>query len=314
MTAFGLEFARPWVLALLPLPLLAWRLLPALPERAVMPVPSGVWMLLDAVSASGARRDLSTPAGLLLRGLGWVALIVALSGPFVRGGTLLPPNGRDILLAVDLSASMSGQSAVQQRRGAPPIEIARTLVSSLLDDSRGDRVALITFASEAYLVAPLTFDHAAVIRMLDEVTIGLPGRRTDLGQAIGLAIRTVEDEPAAERILLILSDGETNAGAIPVLDAAAMAREQGMSIHAVGFTAPEPGGAPPPLQRVTAAVGGSYFLATSDADVGALRAAVTRTGEASGRETTLVSDLAWAPLSFALVMLCLVAWREARDP
>ncbi|MCY4590054.1 MAG: VWA domain-containing protein [Alphaproteobacteria bacterium] len=314
MIPVDIEFARPWAFALLPAPILAWRLLPALPERAAMPVPLGIWMLLDAVSAVGARRDLSTPAGLALRCLGWVALILALSGPFTHGGTLLPPSGRDIVLAVDLSASMSGRTATGQDRGTPPIETARSLVSSLLEGARHDRVALITFASEAYLVAPLTFDHDAVIGMLDEVTIGLPGRRTDLGQAIGLAIRTISDEPATERILLILSDGETNAGDIPVLDAAAMAREKGLAIHAVGFTATEPGDGPPPLQRVTTAVGGSYFLATSDADVGALRAALAGTGPASGRTHTLVNDLAWAPLLLALVTVCLVAWREARDP
>lgn len=314
MITLGIELARPWALALLPLPVLAWRLLPALPERAAMPVPLGIWMLLDAVSAAGARRDLSTPAGLLLRCLGWVALVLALSGPFMRGGTLLPPSGRDILLAVDLSASMSGRTAMGQTRDVPPIETVRSLVGSLLHGPGRDRVALITFASEAYLVAPLTFDHDGVIGMLDEVTIGLPGRRTDLGQAIGLAIRTIGDEPAAERILLILSDGETNAGDIPVLDAAAMAREKGLAIHAVGFTATEPGGEPPPLQRVASAVGGSYFLATSDADVEALRAALARTGPASGRIRTLVNDLAWIPLLLALVTVCVVAWREVRDP
>ena len=81
-----------------------------------------------------------------------------------------------------------------------------------------------------------------------------------------------------------------------------------------GFTATEPGDGPPPLQRVTSAVGGSYFLATSDADVGALRTALAGTGPASGRTHSLVNDLAWAPLLLALVMVCLVGWREVRDP
>ena len=128
---------------------------------------------------------------------------------------------------------------------------------------RGDRIGLIGFASDAYLVAPLTFDRDAVGRMLEVISIGLPGRRTDLGQAIGLAVRGLRRQPPGERVLALLSDGETIAGEIAALDAAELARQAGIVVHAIGFVDEGESDGESPLRKVAAATGGRFFAASS---------------------------------------------------
>ncbi len=101
-----IELLRPWALVLLPLPFLAWRSLPPLAANAALPVPAPIRDLITGLSAQGRRRRRGRPEGLWLKALGWVLLVVALSGPQTRDSILLTPTGRDLMVAIDLSASM----------------------------------------------------------------------------------------------------------------------------------------------------------------------------------------------------------------
>ena len=106
-----IELLRPWVIILLPLPLIAWWLLPALPVRAALSVPAGIHALLLALSNAQTQRRNRWSVTTWLRLLGWLALIVAFSGPQTREEALLKPTGRDLMVAVDLSDSM-GQKCI----------------------------------------------------------------------------------------------------------------------------------------------------------------------------------------------------------
>lgn len=315
-----IEFARVWAFVLLPLPFAAWRLLPPLPARAALRLPPGAWAFLDAAAGAGRRRAAALPAGPVLRALGWALLVAALAGPFVRGAALQTPTGRDLLVAVDLSASMSERLKGAGGEGAggegevAAIEAVRGLVRDFVATRRGDRIGLIGFASDAYLVAPLTFDRDAVGRMLEEISIGLPGRRTDLGQAIGLAVRVLRRQPPGERVLALLSDGETNAGEIAALDAAELARQAGIVVHAIGFVDEGEDDGESPLRKVAAATGGRFFAAASAAELGAIHREIDKLAPAAARDERLVRDLTWIPLALALAALGGIAWREAREP
>ncbi|MEM7210911.1 MAG: VWA domain-containing protein [Pseudomonadota bacterium] len=311
----GLEFTHLWAFLLLPLPLLATRLLPASARRRALPVPAGVSEWLDAVADPRGSGLLTLPSRAVLLMLGWAALVLALSGPFLRGDRLLEPTGRDLTLAIDLSASMAETDIATEAGEVPRYTIVREVASDFLERRTGDRIALIGFGSEAFLIAPLTFDARAVAGMLDEMTIGLPGRKTDLGQAIGLTIKTLEQEPAAERLLVILSDGETNTGVLGALDAARLAKERGVTIHTIGFASELEADNVDAMTSVAEATGGQFFAADSKEALAQIYAQIEALAPvASDRtDTHLVRDLSVFPMLLALVILAALGWREMQE-
>ena len=124
-----IDLLRPWAFLLLPLPVLAWRLLPALAANAALPVPAPIRNLIADLSDQGQRRHQGRPEDLWLKALGWVLLVVALSGPQTRESILLTPTGRDLMIAVDLSASMEEQDMALNGVGMPRYLIVRDMDS-----------------------------------------------------------------------------------------------------------------------------------------------------------------------------------------
>lgn len=307
-----IEFARLWALAALPLPLLAWYVLPQLRARAALSVPSSVWAALD--SAREARPLLPTylRAGLSLRLVGWIALVVALSGPQLRSQPLVEATGLDVMIAVDLSASMGQQLPEGDPTAPTQIAHVREMLRDFVAERLGDRVGLIGFASEAYLIAPMSHDRAAVVEMLDEVDIGLPGRKTDLGQAIGLAVQSMPPEEDGQRVLLVISDGRANTGDLAALDAAVLAAERGIAVHMIGFAPNLSDENLSHLREIATKAGGGLHVASSAsglADVSRVLAqALPATESVSPRY--LVRDLSWIPLAVALAAALVISRRE----
>lgn len=311
----GLGFAHLWAFLLLPLPLLAARFLPTAARRRALPVPGGIQTWLDAVSDKGSSGILALPPRILLLGLGWVALILALSGPYIRGDRLVQPTGRDLTLAIDLSASMAETDIPSETGDVPRYAIVRDVAGRFLKRREGDRIALIGFGSEAFLISPLTFDAGAVAGMLDELTIGLPGRKTDLGLAIGLTIKTLEDEPEGERLLVILSDGETNTGVLGAMDAARLAKQRGITIHTIGFAAQMDAENVAAMRSVASETGGEFFAATSPEELALIYAQIDELAPVASdtRNAHLIRDLSGIPTFAALLLLGLIGWREMRE-
>ena len=308
-----IEFLRPWALLLAPLPALAWWGLPALPVRAALPVPFAVHALLSALSRS-PRAGARWSAGWWLRLIGWSALVIALAGPQTRGGALHQPTGRDLIVGIDLSASM-GQKKNMRVNGelVSRFALVRDLVRGLIEQRIGDRVGLIAFSQEAFLIAPLTFDIGAVIGLLDELGIGLPGHRTDLGRAVGLTIQTFRKEPPATRVLLVISDGEDNTGALAIDDAVRLAAQHDIRIHTIGFSSDlKPDGAAV-LRRMAQATGGAYLAAQSPQALAAIADEIDRIEPSAAEQDSLRRDWSWLALLAALTALAPLAWREARE-
>lgn len=269
-----IELIRPWALLLLPFPLLAWWLLP-------MPSPSSTLVLTERLASfltefrsSQPREKLSSRMPLALATIGWIALVLALAAPVTKGDPLQEASGRDLLLALDLSASMEARDVELDGRRVDRFTAIRSLAGTFIRGRDGDRVGLIVFGEETYLVAPLTFDVQAVEGFLDELTIGMPGRKTAIGNAIGLAIRTLEKQPASSRVLILLSDGDSNAGDLGPKAAAEFARNHDVTIHTIGFgriamqgyASETAGDEYAGLKEVAEITGGRHFLArTTDA-------------------------------------------------
>jgi len=231
--------AWPWLLLVLPLPWLVRRVLPpASVERdaALLAPPDSPLADLVSPRAAGAAR----PPRLMLLWLVWGLAVLAAARPqWVGDPVAIPMTGRDLLLAVDLSGSMEEQDFQLNGRWVNRLAATKAVADDFIERRVGDRIGLILFGREAYLQAPLTFDRETVRTLLDEAVIGLAGKETAIGDAIGLAIRTLDDAGVEEgrRVLVLLTDGANTAGAVDPMKAAELAARRGVVIYTVGIGA-----------------------------------------------------------------------------
>lgn len=233
-----MEFAWPWVFALLPLPFLVRRFFPAARQTraGALRVPffdSVVSMRGGLLPPTLGRRAL-----VAVMTMGWVSLVVAAARPvWVGEPVALPAEGRDLMLAVDLSGSMAREDFTLGGRPADRLTVVKEVAEDFIGRRDGDRVGLVLFGTRAYLQAPLTFDRPTVQTLLDESQIGLAGEETAIGDAIGIATKRLRDRPAESRVLVLLTDGASNAGALEPIEAARLAAAEGIRIYTIGVGA-----------------------------------------------------------------------------
>jgi Ca-activated chloride channel homolog len=168
----------------------------------------------------------------------WCALVVAAARPqWVGEAVALPRSGRDLLLAVDASGSMSIQDMAIGGRATTRYSAVKAIAGDFIRRRAGDRVGLIVFGSQAYLLTPLTFDRDTVFKQLDESAIGLPGKETAIGDAVGLAIKRLRDRPLDRRVLILLTDGVNDAGELDPRKAIDLAVAEKVKIYTIGIGA-----------------------------------------------------------------------------
>jgi len=274
----NLVLAWPWMLAALPLPLLA-RLLPAAPETTPPALRFPYFNALRASLASAPGRRSRLRLGLAA--LAWLLLVVAAARPQMVGRTVhLPVTGRSIMLAVDLSGSMQTPDMSSSDGAETRLAAVKQVAGKFIEHRAGDRLGLILFGTRAYLQVPLTLDRDTVRTLLDEAQIGIAGQRTAIGDAIGLAIKRLRHEPVKNRVLILLTDGSSNAGNVDPLKAADLAAQEGVRIYTIGVGADE---------MVVRGPFGMPQLVHSDLDVGALRAIAHKTGGRFFRATDVAA-------------------------
>jgi len=221
--------------------------------------------------AGGSGNHMRRPLLVLLASAAWLLLVFAGSRPqWVGEVQSLPITGRDLLLAVDISGSMDTQDMVLQNRPVNRLSVVKQVAGDFVARRRGDRVGLILFGSRAYLQTPLTFDTETTATLLEESEIGLAGRETAIGDAIGLAVKRLRDDAAAERVLVLLTDGANTSGEVQPLQAAEFAAREGLTIYTVGVGADE--------LMVQDFFGSRVVNPSADLDEDTLRAIAERTG------------------------------------
>lgn len=229
------HFAWPWLFLALPLPLLSLWLLPpaAAASTAALRVP-----FLGVLRESGLLQAEGRPARRWRRALviaAWVLLVVSAARPQLLGESVqLPVTGRSLMLAVDLSGSMINDDMRLGGQQVSRLGAVKVVASDFLRRREGDRLGLILFGREAYLQAPLTLDRKTVAALLDEAQVGLAGKETAIGDAIGLAIKRLREQPEQNRVLILLTDGANTAGAVDPLKAADLADQEGVRIYTIG--------------------------------------------------------------------------------
>lgn len=282
-------FAWPlWLLAL-PLPWLARRWLPpARANTAALRVPFGD--RLDAVAAAGA--------GIRFTGIGlwawlaWILLCLAAARPQQLGEPVAPPvPGRQLMLVLDLSASMSEPDMELGGQAVDRLTAAKAVLADFLDRRAGDRVGLLVFGRRAYALTPLTLDRDSVREQLADSIAGLAGQETAIGDALGLAVKRLRDQPEGQRVVILLTDGVNTAGVLDPLRAAQVARDAGVRVHTIafggdgamslfGFQLPMPGAGDEideaTLQAIARQTGGRFFRARDTGELAQIYAEIDR--------------------------------------
>lgn len=266
-----ITFLWPLAFLLLPLPLIIRKLAkPIAPSQAgALKVP--FFNQLFANRASGNNIAKTSIWRGLLSSLIWLLLVGALARPaFVGPEIPLPAEGRDIMMAIDLSGSMEQDDFALNGRRATRLDVVKAAADDFIDRRKGDRVGLVLFSNRAYLQAPLTFDRQVVRELLDQAQVGLTGQKTAIGDAIAVSVKRLKDRPAKGRVLILLTDGASNEGVMEPLKAAALAKELGIRIYTIGV-----GGE---ARAVNTAFGRQLVNPSQDLDEGTLReiAAETR--------------------------------------
>ncbi|MFD1343092.1 VWA domain-containing protein [Litorisediminicola beolgyonensis] len=229
-----IEFAAPLFLLLLPLPLLAARLLPPKSVHgAALAVPDGVGQgLLDRAAPTGA----AARAQRLLPWIIWALVLLALAGPRqILPVPALKVSGRDLAIALDLSGSMVRDDFFLDGRQVTRMEAVQSVGAAFARRRAGDRVALIVFGSEAYYAAPFSFDTEAIARQIETAEIGISGRATNISDGLGLALKRLEKSEAASKVVILLSDGVNNMGATNPRGVAGLAAEMGVRVHTIAL-------------------------------------------------------------------------------
>ncbi len=229
------DFVWWWMFLLLPLPWLVRKLLKPVPQ--VAGVALKVPFLEDFQQGNkllghSSRSLLALSLGILA----WLALVAAAARPVWIGDSVaLPVAGRDLMLAVDLSGSMQEQDYMLNGQVVDRLDAVKAVAGEFIRRRAGDRIGLVLFGDQAYLQAPLTFDRQTVLQLLNESALGLAGERTAIGDAIGLALKRLQDSPEKNRVLILMTDGANTAGSVSPMEAADMAAAAGLKIYTVGI-------------------------------------------------------------------------------
>lgn len=317
----GFEFAWPWMFAAFFLPLLTARLLPragTTPEAALRFPFFGVLQQGAGNPVPGRSR-----LRLTLATLTWLLLVVAASRPQWIGETIhLPVTGRSLMLAVDISGSMQTEDMMINGRPVMRLTTVKMVAGEFVEQREGDRLGLILFGDQAYLQTPLTFDRRTLHILLNEAAIGLAGKSTAIGDAIGLAVKRLRGQPEKNRVLILLTDGTNTAGSVDPLKAADLAASEGVRIYTIGVGADDMMSGPfrmllgagkeldeASLQAIANKTGGRYFRARDTQSLQQIYALLDEIEPVSEDEQSYrpVEELYAWPLALALLLSLLTA-------
>lgn len=234
------EFGFWWAWALWPLPLLIYWLAP---EGRQAQTPLALPKAARFISPRQAGRP-QQARRLLLPLICWTLLVATLAQPqWVGEPTPLQQERREMMIALDLSGSMQADDMTLNGRQVTRLQAAHHILAEFIERRHGDRIGLIVYADEAFVYSPLTSDLPALAQLAREAQIGLAGQRTALGDAVALAIRNLRELEASasaqDPVVVLLTDGMINSGAIDANEALTLARNGNVRIHTIGIGSDE---------------------------------------------------------------------------
>lgn len=319
------KLAFPWILLALPLPFFVWFLLPQVNLK--LPLSLRIPFYNDLLAAiKNTKNNFRPPRPIRLFLVIWSLLIVAAAGPQWVGKPLaLSREGRNIMLALDISGSMEINDMVLPGRtlAVSRLFVVKEAAKQFVQARVGDRIGLILFGSRAYLQTPLTYDRDAVLIRLDDATVGLAGQSTSIGDALGLAVKRLQEVAANSRVIILLTDGVNNSGVLSPLKAAELAKLDGIKVYTIGL-----GSEIDPrsltslffnqnmtadldektLKAIAELTHGRYFRATDPQSLHSIYATINKLETVSQGETTIRPQHEYYPWPLALASLLFFYW------
>lgn len=268
-----IRFTWPWIFLLLPAPLLFQA---AVRERSrSLRIPPDLATALSQLE----RRDRSPlNIRLVFLWLAWCLALLSISQPWIPGDSSAQPvSGRAMSLVVDVSASMERRDFTLDGELNDRLSVVKEVAHEFITARAGDRLSLVLYGKQAFIASPLTFDLNALSSILDGAGIGMAGKSTAIGDAIGLAIQTLKDDPSGSKAIVLLSDGTNNAGSVEPESAAKLAASMNIRIHSIA------------LGSEDGQISGYATAQSADLDEDTLRAVSDASGGAFFRASTLVS-------------------------
>ena len=193
---------------------------------------SGITVLKQFSSGLGSvRKQILTAFSMLAM----ILFILALAGPqFGTREEVIHTEGINIILCLDTSGSMKGIDFHLNGRPADRLSVVKKVAADFIKGRRSDRIGMVVFGREAVTICPLTFDHRTSLRFLDHIQVGMAGDMTAIGSALALSAKRLSDSPAMSHVIILLTDGMSNAGPVSPQKATAIARALGIKIYTIG--------------------------------------------------------------------------------
>lgn len=226
-----IKFAHPWFLILL------FSLIPLFLYGRRM---GGRFRFSNISLLKGIKQQRNIPFHprdflLILRALALIFFIFALARPQQgKRFSEVSSEGVDIIMALDMSGSMQALDFFLEGDRVERATVVKNVVVDFIKKRPNDRMGLVVFGEEAYTQCPLTLDHGILIEFLKKVKIGMAGQATAIGSALGTAVKRLKDIKAKSKIVLLLTDGKSNAGELNPIDAAKLANTYGVKVYTIG--------------------------------------------------------------------------------
>ena len=232
-----INVAYPWISCFIVAPLIVYLLLPSAKKKKKSAIKVPFFYAVTKQLNNHKSSRISLPYWLLSIYITiWTLVVLSGMGFQWLGKTVyFPQNGRNIMMVIDLSGSMSTQDMHINNQTYSRLDVVKQVAKDFVEKRRGDRIGLVLFGSSPYLQAPLTFDLSTVTSMINDATIGLAGQQTAIGDALGLAVKKLLYYPDSSRAIILLTDGANNAGLLSPNEIANIAKDDKIRIYTIGL-------------------------------------------------------------------------------
>ncbi len=278
----GITFAQPiffWLLALIPL-MLAFQLFYL--RKKTSPLQFSSLRNFNGIKPSFRQRIRLLP--FILKLIAFTLAVVALARPqSSTSGQNVTTEGIDIMMALDISSSMLAEDLKPNR-----IEAAKKVAEDFINSRPNDRIGLVVFGGESFTQCPLTTDHAVLKNLFNGIQSGLLADGTAIGEGLATAVNRIRKSTAKSKVIILMTDGVNNLGAIAPETAGEIAKTFGIRVYTIGVgtkgMAPYPFKTPfgiqyqnvevqideKVLQQISDETDGRYFRATNTSKLKAI--------------------------------------------
>lgn len=239
------HFAYPYAVFLLIIPVLLRYILPAVKglhgDALRIPFVKDIEKIKIQSGSiwGGGFAEKSSGTGLFLLYVIYTLLVVAIARPQWVGEPIRVKNlSRDILLVMDISNSMLQPDFSINNRRINRLSAVKKVASEFIQKRRDDRIGLVLFGTRAYLQAPITYDKRSVQEILWNMEAGMAGDSTSIGDALGVALKSMQNSKDKDKkIIILLTDGENNDGSLSLPEAIRLAKSEGIKVYTIGVGA-----------------------------------------------------------------------------